>query len=202
MALTKITLKEIRKLIRNRRRRDDDQCFLNMSERDFRGLNLEKLKILTHFMHRIDFSGSDFRGVSFWGGPNFKESVFEDVNFEGTRLGGAYWGDAKFVSANLRKADFGLACFGGADFTSANLEGADLSDANLCRAIFCDANLMDVQWTGERISERARIEGADFRGAKFDQGAILKLWSKAIFTQTDREKMLATYTKELADLDT
>lgn len=203
MALTKITLKEMRSMIRNRRRRDDDQCFLDMSERDFRGLYLEKLKILAHFMFRIDFSGSDFRGVCLSNsGASFKESIFEDVNFEETRLTGGYWAKAKLVSANLRRADLGMASFEHADFTSANLEGADLCGAHLRGAIFNNANLLGAKWKGERNYEKARIEGADFRGARFDHEAVLKLLPRAIFASSDREKMLAMYTKELADLDT
>ncbi len=79
----------------------------------FAGLNLKKTQFIRSFLRRVDFSGADLSGGSFF------KSILTEANLAGAILKGADLRGAFFRGANL----------GGADLTGALLHEVNLYGA-------------------------------------------------------------------------
>ena len=152
-------------------------------ERNFCGLNLERLKLANMFyemggpilpMGPIDLSHSDFTGA--WVG----QSQIGPINLQGAILRDAQLTESWFFGCNLRGADLRDASGSEVNFTQADLEGADLRGANFIHSSFRDCNLRKTNLEGA-ILDFSCIADANFEDAILTDTSFYEITDKAIF---------------------
>ncbi len=137
----------------------------SQGQRNFRGLNLQKLELPLACLSHADFANSDLQQIN-WSGADLIKVNFSKANLRGAKLIGADLSGANLVEADLRGAMLSGAIMIGAYLSRANLEQAVLSGAILNGAILRDCLLKDVNLVG------ADLTGADLSGAQARQSDL------------------------------
>jgi uncharacterized protein YjbI with pentapeptide repeats len=127
-----------------------DQCTFTGAELD--GAN---------FIHATA-TGGDFDGASLIG-ADLRQTKLTDTRFERADLRRINAHKASLMGAVLTRANLGGASLRGAKMRGASLEGADLADADLR-----DADLENAKLVGMVNRERAKLGGANLKGAEDD----------------------------------
>lgn len=141
---------------------------------DLRGASIHGLNL-----DEVDFSGSDFEGLSLHR-TSLKSAIFVKVNLK----------QVEFEGADLSNADFSYSDFSDVDFLKLNAPDADFRHSNLNKAKFHYAKL-----NGSNFSN-AILESADLRFANLsDIKMVDTRFSKAIFNK----HTLLPFSKEVAE---
>ncbi len=156
---------------------------VNLSEADFRGMDLRCIRLKGATLKRTYFAGADLRGAvltnasldfaglegAYLSGADLSGARLLEASFHGTKLCGCYMktnhGDcANFEGADLRGAILPDSCFKFASFKGADLRGAQLQDSNLRNTFCAGADFRGADLTGCDLGD-ADLTNADFRGA-------------------------------------
>jgi uncharacterized protein YjbI with pentapeptide repeats len=157
----------------------------NLSEFDFRGMNLSQALLEGANLYHCDCRNADFSGVDLYG-ANLRQADFSGGNLRGAHLNGCYMEAASFIDAELTEADISdsnltSTDFSGAIMRRANLRGsgcwetvfpgADLSEADLSyaaiwRTVICSANLRDANLTGANMQGALYLRAVKLLEAK------------------------------------
>jgi len=177
-------------------RKENPAILPDLSEANFRGVNLRKACFKVAILDRADFSKADLREADFRG-TKLTETLFESANLsradfrksfdlKGDNLKGANLRKTLLSGTDLRKVSFSEMDLSGSDlsFTNLNeaaLNGSDLSAADLTGADLRKANLNKVNLSKAKLIEaflyRANLSRANLSRANFYRaylsGAIL-----------------------------
>jgi len=124
-----------------------DLTGLNLSQREFPGIDLRGFALGKTNLERSNLTGADLRGVDF-ATTNCVSTVF--------------------CGADLKGANLAFGYFTGANFTGADLRGARLADSLTSGCCFCGADLRGAQLGFEH--QQCDFRAADLRGTVIPDG--------------------------------
>jgi uncharacterized protein YjbI with pentapeptide repeats len=145
----------------------DDDKRPKKSESPLKQYDFQGTKLCDAYWRRIDAREIDFFKASLIQ-TGLREAYLYKAVFMEADLTMAILKAADLESANLQNANLK-----GTSLAKANLRGANLSRANLVKSDLSKAKLMKADLSNVDLCT-AIIDGADFRGAKFNKGTKLK----------------------------
>ena len=138
-----------------------------------RGPDLKEIEKLRPEPYRLDFHGTDFRGLSLRH-QDFESAILSYAQFQGADLEGvnlrlAQLNNVEFESASLYTADLSGSDMSFCDFEHANLNNADLENAKIVLTDFIRSDLRDTSFRGSYINRvnfnGSRMQLSDFSGS-------------------------------------
>ncbi|MBC6435398.1 pentapeptide repeat-containing protein, partial [Nostoc sp. HG1] len=139
---------------RRYRENDPQDSMIDLSETDFRGVNLGQVDLREASLYRANLQGVNISDAQ------LQCVVFTKTNLQGVQFSITELQNADFREANLQEAQFWMVKLHEANFSSANLQKANFSSANLQGAYFYEANLQGADLSGAENLEQQQIESA------------------------------------------
>jgi uncharacterized protein YjbI with pentapeptide repeats len=169
----RISIQACLTVIAERKHPDLENKYLDLTEVNISGFNLEGFNLIKANLERADLTEANLERADLTGADLFKADLtganLFTADLTGAKLPGAYLIGANLIGADLTEANLERADLTGANLTGANLTGADLTGANLTGAdltgaYLTEAYLIRADLTGAYL-EGANLTGANLTGA-------------------------------------
>jgi uncharacterized protein YjbI with pentapeptide repeats len=159
----RISIQACLTVIAERKHPDLENKYLDLTEVNISGFNLEGFNLIKANLERADLTEANLERAKLPGAYLFKADLtganLFTADLTGAKLPGAYLIGANLIGAYLTVANLTKAYLEEANLTEADLTGADLTGANLTGANLIGANLTGANLIG------ANLTGADLTGA-------------------------------------
>jgi uncharacterized protein YjbI with pentapeptide repeats len=193
----RISIQACLTVIAERKHPDLENKYLDLTEVNISGFNLEGFNLIKANLERADLTEANLERAKLPGAYLFKADLtganLFTADLTGAKLPGAYLIGANLIGAyltvaNLTKAYLEEANLTEADLTGADLTGANLTGANLIGANLTGANLIGANLTGAVLT-RANLTRANLTGAyRLEPDWI----TKVLLTEADLEGAILT----------
>jgi uncharacterized protein YjbI with pentapeptide repeats len=188
----RISIQACLTVIAERKHPDLENKYLDLTEVNISGFNLERADLIKANLERADLTEANLERADLTGADLFKADLtganLFTADLTGAKLPGAYLEEAKLFRAKLFRA-----VLIEANLTKAYLEEANLTEAYLIRAYLEGANLTGANLTGANLTG-ANLRGADLTGANLTGAYRLEPdWiTKVLLTEADLEGAILT----------
>jgi uncharacterized protein YjbI with pentapeptide repeats len=198
----RISIQACLTVIAERKHPDLENKYLDLTEVNISGFNLEGFNLIKANLERADLTEANLERAKLPGAYLFKADLtganLFTADLTGAKLPGAYLIGANLIGAYLTVANLTKAYLEEANLTEADLIGANLTGADLTGAVLTRANLTRANLTG------ANLTGADLTGAVLTRANLTRAnltgayrlepdWiTKVLLTEADLEGAILT----------